>query len=144
MRIVCIRWPKYKMVVPFIKSCFDSNSNYIRYKHFPPDIVRRLRYILIKGVNKPQLQGDSHRTLCTFAVLCTATTWNGGLFLVYLFELEAGVRYLAWASSTHFEQTETIVKFEGKILIQFYWTLSSGSRSLLLKFSIMILDRFLD
>ena len=65
-------------------------------------------------------------------------------FWFIYFELDAGVRYLAWASSTHFEQTETIVKFEGKILIQFYWTLSSGSRSLLLKFSIMILDRFLD
>ena len=49
-------------------------------------------------------------------------------FWFIYFELDAGVRYLAWASSettTRFEQTETIVNFEGKILIQFYWTLSS-------------------
>ena len=45
MRIVCVCRPKYKMVMPFVKSFFDSNSNYITYNHFLPDILRRLKYI---------------------------------------------------------------------------------------------------
>ena len=45
MRIVFVCIPKYKMVLPFIKSCFDSNSNYIKYNHFKRDIVPRPRYI---------------------------------------------------------------------------------------------------
>ena len=43
-------------------------------------------------------------------------------WFIYL-ELDAGLTYLAWESSEtnrRSEQTEATVKFEGKILIQFY------------------------
>ena len=43
-------------------------------------------------------------------------------WFIYL-ELDAGITYLAWEGSEtnkRSQQTWTIVKFEGKILIQFY------------------------
>ena len=63
IRIVCVCRPKYKMVMPFIKSFFDSNSNYIISGRCC--FIFRQIYCVVwnhfRSLNKPQRQGYRHQ-----------------------------------------------------------------------------------